>query len=106
MKGFGEIRGNFSDVHKLEATDTVGGGKSSYPMRALGNEVKSPYAIAKPLVELIPEGDHDVNRVDGVGASIGPVSPVMLAVSSGQRVDLKALRYGRLVARESCGCEQ
>ncbi len=105
-KGFGEIRSNFSNIYKLEATDTIGGGKSSYPMRALSNEVKSPYPIAEPLVELIPEGDHDVNRVDGVGAGIGPVSPVMFAVGSSKGVDLEALRYRRLVARVSSDCEQ
>ena len=106
MKGFCEIRSNFSNVYKLEATDTARRGKSSHTMRPLRNEVKPPYAIAKPLVELIPEADHDVNRVDSVGAGIGPVSPVMFAVGSGQRVDLKALRHRRLVARVSSGCEQ
>ena len=60
-------------------------------MRPLSYEVKPPYTIAKPLVELIPEANHDVNRVNRVGAGIGPVSPVMFAVGSGQRVDLKAL---------------
>jgi hypothetical protein len=106
MKGFCEIRSNLSNVYKLEAIDTIRRGKSRYPMRPLGNEVKPPYAIAEPLVELIPEADHDVNRVDSVGAGIGPVSPVMFAVGSGQRVDLKALRYRRLIARVSSGCEQ
>jgi len=74
-------------------------------MRALSNEVKPPYAIAKPLVELIPEADHDVNRVDRVGASIGPISPVMFCVRSGKRMDLKALRYRRLVPRVGRGGE-
>ncbi len=100
-KGFGEIRRNFSNVYKLKASDTARRGKSSYPMRALSNEVKPPYPIAKPLVELIQEADHDVNRVDRVGAGIGPVSPVMFGVSSGKRMDLKALRYRRLVPRVS-----
>jgi hypothetical protein len=106
MKGFREIRSNFSNVYKLEATDAVRSGKSGYPMRALGNKVKPPYTVAQPLMEFIPEGDHDVNRVDRVGAGIGPISPVMFAVGSGERVDLKALRHRRLVARISGCCEQ
>jgi hypothetical protein len=106
MEGFREIRSDFSNVYRLEPTYTIGRRKSSYPMRSLSNEVKPPYAVAKPLMELIPESDHDVNGVYGVRAGIGPVSPVMFAIGSGQGVDLKALRHRWLVARASSGCEQ
>jgi len=69
-------------------------------MRAFRNEMESPHAIAKPLVKPVPEVDHDIHGVDGIGTGIGPIGPIVLAVRSSERVDLEALRHVGHVARQ------
>ena len=96
---FAEVRGHFPNAHKLKAVDSARRRESGYPMSALRNEVESPHSIAQPLVKLVPEVDHDVDRVDGVGTGVRPIGPIVLAIGSSERVDLKALRHCGLVAR-------
>ena len=98
-KGFVGVRGDFPNVHKLKVRHSERRRESGYAMSALRDEVESPNAVAKPLVKLVPEADHHVHRVDGVGTRIGPISPIVLAIGASEGVHLKALRHCGLVAR-------
>ena len=70
-------------------------------MGAPGDEVQTPHAVAEQVVKLIAEADHHVNRIDGVGASIGPIGPIVVAIHARKRVNLETFGDRRLVARES-----
>ncbi len=96
---FFEVRCDFPNIQRLEAVDSARRRESSHAMSALRDEVEPPHAVTKPLVKLVPEADHHVNRVDGVGTSVGPIGPIVLAVGARERVHLKALVHRRLVAR-------
>jgi len=98
LKGFGEIRRNFSNIQELEAADSVWGRKSGYAMRTLCNEMQPPHAITQPLVKFIPKADHNVHRINRIWAGIGPVCPVVFPVGSGQRMNLKTFRDCGFVA--------
>jgi hypothetical protein len=97
-KGFAGVRCYFPDVHKLKAVDSARRREPGYTMSSLRNKVEPPHAIAKPAVKFVPEADHHIHRIDGVGTRIGPICPIVLAVGSSERMNFKALRNSRLVA--------
>ena len=45
-QSFGGVAGNFSNVHKLKATNSGGRREPGYSVRALRDEVQSPDTVA------------------------------------------------------------